>query len=320
MSLKSWTEPRVLTLENPKRRFMRLPAMPPFQHRPYDGSTRPFTVGLKPIDEAVWLEPDAFLNLHLTEKERLFAKDLDAVFRAEDGTSAAQLEVLDLIVANLQRFHGDTHESGEDHVRLRSAGREISLTKPPALLTASRLIQEDLVIMRSGSDGYRLVAASLCFPSSWRLSEKFGLSMTGIHESVPGFNGSRMGQTVARLFENLTTDQLVCRFNWSVYPDGKLHHPQPERIPFEVTDETLAKLFLRVERQTLRRLPGTGDILFTIKIHHDPLAVLGSQSERAAIASGLSAQLLELDEDQLRYKGLVRARDEILAALKRFVT
>jgi hypothetical protein len=79
-------------------------------------------------------------------------------------------------------------------------------------------------------------------------------------------------------------------------------------------------LFLRVERQTLRRLPGSGDILFAIKTHHDPLTALKTQDDRAEIAGGLHKQLLALDEDQLDYKGLSRTRDALLGALEGFFT
>ncbi|MEM9630661.1 MAG: DUF3445 domain-containing protein [Pseudomonadota bacterium] len=291
-----------------------------FQHTPYDGSSQPFTVGLKPIDEEVWLEPDPFFASHLAEKERLYALQPNSVFREEKGTEAAQTEVLSLIVDNLSRFHGATHRIVSGAVRLRTADREVSLTDTPALLTASRLVQEDLILMRPGKDGYRLVAASLCFPSSWSLAEKFGKSMSGIHESVPGFNGSRMGQMVARLFDNLKVGQLVCRFNWSMHPDGDLYHPLPKDMRFDCPEQALASLFLRVERQTLRRLPESGDILFAIKIHHDPLAALKAQDDRAGIAGGLHKQLLALDQDQLDYKGLGDTRDALAAALEGFFT
>ncbi|WP_299482823.1 DUF3445 domain-containing protein [uncultured Roseibium sp.] len=293
------------------------PANPRFRHRPYDGSTQPFTVGLRPVDEDDWLEPDPFLAEHLNEKERLFAQDLSAVFRAEDDTEASQGEVLELVTGHLSRFHNATHVFDGDTVSVGQPGIQVDLKTAPFLLTASRLVQEDLVIMRSGPEGYRLVAASLCFPSSWRLSEKIGLTMTGIHNGVPDFNDARMGQVVARLFENLKVGQLLCRFNWSIYPDDKLHHPMPEGIPFDVTSQTFASLFLRVERQTLRRLPESGDILFTIKIHHDPLSLLARQEDRIAIASNLRTQLLALRSDQLIYKGLAKARDEIAAVLLR---
>ena len=56
-------------------------------------------------------------------------------------------------------------------------------------------------------------------PSSWSLAEKFGQSMHAIHDNVPGFNDGRMGPVVARIFDNLTADQLVGRYNWSIYDD-----------------------------------------------------------------------------------------------------
>jgi len=289
---------------------------PPFQHTPYDGSSQPFTVGLKPISEEAWLEPDPFLSRHLAEKERLFADRLDVVYREETGTAEAQQEVLDLVLDYLSRCQGHSYTVSDDAVLLRESGREVTLTGKPALLTASRLVQEDLVLMRPGPDGYWLAAASLCFPSSWSLAEKFGRSMTGIHDNVPGFNGGRMGQMVARIFDNLKAGQLLERFNWSLYPDGDLHHPQPKQIRVEIEDGALARLFLRVERQTLRRLPGSGDILFTIKIHHDPLSALESQENRATLASGLRRQLLALDADQLAYKGLGPTRDALAQALE----
>ncbi|MHA7776410.1 heme-dependent oxidative N-demethylase family protein [Roseibium sp. M-1] len=292
---------------------------PPFRHTPYDGSSKPFTVGLKPIGEEVWLEPDAFLVRHLTEKERLFAVDRDAVFRHEADTGAAQDEVLALILDNLSRFHSATHLVSETAVELRESGRTVALGDRPALMTASRLVQEDLVLMRPGEGGYRLAAASLCFPSSWSLAEKFGLSMTGIHEGVPGFNGSRIGQMVARVFDNLAAGQFLERFNWSIYSDAALHHPQPKRIDINGDGSVLAKLFLRVERQTLRRLPGSGDILFTIKVHHDPLAALKARPDRAELAAGLRTQLLALDEAQLSYKGFVPIRDGLAAELEQLI-
>jgi hypothetical protein len=291
-----------------------------FQHTPYDGSSHPFTVGLKPIDEGEWLEPDAFLVPHLAEKDRLVSERRDAVLRAEDGTEEAQREMLSLIVENLKQYHGKTHKFEAGRVVIADRGPVVDLSNAPALLTAARLVQEDLVLMRPGPDGYRLAAASLSFPSSWSLAEKFSKSMSAIHETVPGFNGERMGIMVARLFDNLKVGQCVCRFNWSIYPDDELYNPKPHRIDMRDDVPLLSRLFLRVERQTLRRLPGSGDIIFTIKIHHDPLRALVGHPERGQLAGQLRTQLMALDPDQLRYKGLANARDELARALSELST
>ncbi|MBO6757911.1 MAG: DUF3445 domain-containing protein [Roseibium sp.] len=288
-----------------------------FAHTPYDGTSHPFTVGLKPIAHSEWLETDEQLIPQLTEKARLLDERYGDVFQVEPGTEDAQAEVLDLVLAYLAEHRQDLYRINEKTVQVVN-GPDVDLMTFPQLEAAARLVQEDLVLMRSSASGYRLVGACLCFPSSWSLSEKFGRAMPAIHESVPGFNSGRMGTVVSRLFENLKLGQLVCRYNWSIYDDEKLYHPEARQLASNITRDhpaPLAPLFLRVERQTLRRLAGSGDILFTIRIHHDPMSLLKEHPDRAAIATGLHRQLLALDPAQLSYKGLVSHRDMLAEAL-----
>ncbi len=290
----------------------------PFAHTPYDGSKQPFSVGLEPLCDADWLEPDDHFKAHLERKVELLSKVPRSVFRAEPETLAAQGEVLSLVRNHLAEHHPAKLDlAGTIAAPLLEAGFDGSHDVPD-LVRAALLAQEDLVIMRAGPDGYRIAAAALCFPSSWSLAEKFGQSMFDIHANVPGFNDGRMGAVVSRIFQNLKPGQLVGRFNWSIYDDADLHHPQPKQIAPQIDEDQadmLARLFVRVERQTLRRLDGSGDILFTIKIHHDPMAALARDERRALLATGLRQQLLALEPEQLSYKGLTAHRDALAAAL-----
>lgn len=290
-----------------------------FAHTPYDGSRQPFSVGLAPLDLKDWIEPDRHFEAHLAEKERLFAKAAAPVFLAEPDTLAAQGEVLALLLEHLPRHFPDRYAVADGAVRLAETGRrfEIADFTDAPLLLAARLVQEDLVIMRKGGDGYRLAAAALAFPSSWSLAEKFGRSMSEIHEAVPDFNGGRMGAVVARIFDNLAVERPVWRLNWSLYSDAELHHPMPKQLDLRVTDTSLNSLHVRVERQTLRRLPESGDILFTIRIHHDPVAALVRHPDGARLALGLRRQLLELTPAQLDYKALAPVRELVADRLLR---
>jgi dimethylamine monooxygenase subunit A len=270
-------------------------------HTPYDGSAEPFTIGLKSLDPAAWLEIDGDLPRYLAEKERLFAADPAAVFAETPGSRVAQAEARDLVL----RYLGDDFPSG------------ISEPDAPPLWQAARMIQEDLVIMERDGDGWRLTAASLSFPSSWSLAEKFGRVMDDIHAPVPGFQrGTRNAALIARMFDNLKPDRPVWRLNWSVYGDDALHHPASKAdgrpMPAFLADNS----FIRVERQTLRRLPATGALLFTIRIYVDPLSVLRGHADGAALRDGLERQLLSLDADQLAYKGLAERRDALIAAIR----
>jgi len=295
-------------------------------HSPYDGSSKPFTIGLKPLDLADWIEVDGNLAAHLAEKRRLYAGMPDKVFVAEPDTRAAQQEVLDLLTAHLpERF--------PQHYRKTDGGIEVQGVSPvPApsldapLVAASLLVQEDLILMRRDDDGWRLAAGSLCFPSSWTLTEKFGKPLHTIHVPVPGFGpGSRPDELIARMFDGLQ-GQAMERFNWSIQAGDALYHPlsnvqrddratsRPSR--FADNGEIDASAFIRVERQTLRKLPVSRDVLFTIRIHLDPLAVLTRHPERAKLVVSFASQLMALDTAQLDYKGLTADRDRLVAWLE----
>ena len=187
----------------------------------------------------------------------------------------------------------------------------------PPLLAAARLVQEDLCLLRRGADGYVLVAAALCFPSSWSLADKIGRPMIAIHEHVPGYR-ERLAARIDRIFDSLRVELPVWRVNWSIYPDADLHHPEPKQRPrnwFAETGDLISRAFVRVERQTLRRLPASGDILFTIKVLVDPLEGLRRHPNGAQLARGLRDQIAALDRDQLAYKSMLEHRDGMVRAL-----
>ena len=68
-------------------------------------------------------------------------------------------------------------------------------------------------------------------------------------------------------------------------------------------------------RQTLRKLPVSGDIVFTIGIRNTSLAALEARPEAPAIAPALIAQIEALTQEQLDYKGILRDRDALIARL-----
>ncbi|BCG86057.1 hypothetical protein MesoLj113c_21670 [Mesorhizobium sp. 113-3-9] len=297
-------------------------------HTPYDGSSKLFNIGLKPLDPANWIEVDGHLLPYLAEKRRLYAEIPERVFVEEDGTRDAQQEVLDLLGAYLPERFPRTHRHTDAGIEVVGAANHPALPMGLAdapLVAASLLVQEDLILMRRDDSGWRLAAGSLCFPSSWSLLEKFGKPLQQIHEPVPGFGpGTRPAELINRMFDGLQ-GQAVERFNWSIQADNALYHPlsnveridratsRPTRFP---DGDVKAHAFIRVERQTLRKLPASRDILFTIRIHLDPLAVLERHPDRATLALSFAAQLEALDLDQLDYKGLTSDRDRLIEHLK----
>ncbi|MBB4302956.1 hypothetical protein GGD81_001994 [Rhodobium orientis] len=288
-----------------------------FLHKPYL-TTKPFSIGLKPIGPEAIVETDDRVARDLAEKEALFAADEAAVFRAEQGTGAAQAEILKVVLASATDQRPDLYELDREGVTVAPAARRYRFSdfSDAPLKLAALLVQEDLCLMRKGDDGWRLAAAAVCFPSSWQLEEKFAKPMGAIHDPVPGFAG-RMLTVVERIFDNLAPGSAVERHNWSLYTDTRLRHAEPhEEDMAALTPAELAeRLAVRVERQTLMRLPETSDILFTIRIHVDPVETIRAHPDREKIALALAGQLAAMTPDQLRYKGLTRAAPAIGALL-----
>lgn len=295
-------------------------------HTPYDGTSKPFTIGLKPLSLDDWIEPGADLEDQLDEKARLYVEIPEKVFVEEPDSRAVQAEVLDLLVEHLPRRFPEIYRCEGEAILIGAGGRRVPLDADAApLRTASLLVAEDLIVMRKGDDGWRLAAGSLCFPSSWSLVEKFGKPLQDIHAPVPGFGpGTRSADLINRMFDGLQ-GHAVERYNWSIQAGSALYHPlsgqqridratgRPTKFPEGDID---GRAFIRVERQTLRKLPASKDILFTIRIHMDPLKVLERHPDRAALAESFAAQLEAMEEAQLDYKGLTADRDRLAARLR----
>jgi hypothetical protein len=289
-----------------------------FAHTPYDGSSQPFSIGLRPLDGRDWIEIDERLARDLDEKERLLAGRRDAVFREDLPSRAAQAELLDMLAVHLAGRFPAIYSRRDGRLAIAPAGRAVALDGPePPLATAARLVQEDLCLMRRSAGGWRLAAGAVCFPSGWSAAEKFGRDLAAIHAPVPGFAG-RMETLAARILDHLRAGAPLLRFNWSIHGDGELHHPRPESWAGLGADEDIAaRAHVRIERQTLTRLPASHDILFTIRTHVDPLEGLAGHPRGRALARGLRAQLLALTEAQAAYKGLAGVRDRLARALQR---
>ncbi|MBB4566479.1 heme-dependent oxidative N-demethylase family protein [Rhizobium leucaenae] len=287
-------------------------------YTPYDGSAKPFTIGLMPLDPARWIEPDADLKRYLDEKRELLHDNRHEIFVSEDGSENAQQECLELLAAYLCEQHPAIYR--RDGNIVSAAGHSIDLADPslPPLLKVGSLVADDLAIMRRKENGWHLVAGHVAFPSSWSLREKFGRPMQAIHADVPGFGeGTRNAVLINRIFDNLQVAQPVERMNWSVSTTNELSLPAAKhRRPPASTTPTLETSFARVERQTLRKLPESGDILFTIRVYVDPIAAITGHPKAPELALSFAAQLHALDERQTAYKGLTHLKAELVRQLR----
>lgn len=278
-----------------------------------------FAIGLSAIDPRRWLEPDADLAAFLAEKHRLLETRRDAVFQQVEDSEPGQRECLDLVVAHLLADHpGLCRRTGN---RLEIGGRTVDLgSREPPLVTAGSLVQDDLVILSRRETGWHVVAGYVAFPSAWSLREKIGHPMEIVHAHVPGFaGGTRNAAMINRIFDNLQPDLPAMRMNWSIYPEGDLYWPPERNDAANRKPFSAATNFVRVERQVLRRLPKSGDIVFSIRIYSDPISSLAAMPNASEIAAALIQRLESFTPDQLAYKGMASKKAALVSYLSGLV-
>jgi hypothetical protein len=256
---------------------------------PFRDGPPTFTVGLRPIPMERWLTPDDQAGW-LAGKSKVLDREGSAVLGAIDGSRAGQAEVAALAADALG-------------------------APAPDFAAASRLVSDDLCLMERRDRGWTLTAASLCSPTYFRLDHALGRTLHELHEPVPG--GEQLANRIARVFDGLRDGLVLERFNWTVQAGPERYTPtrKPlhERAAGASLHEAAALLHLRVERQTIRRLPQTGGVLFTIRIRLDPLAGL---LEARADAEAFAAAWATASADARRYKGW-QVYDRLVAALCR---
>jgi dimethylamine monooxygenase subunit A len=231
-----------------------------------DGPPR-FDVGLKPIALENWLLPDD-QALWLPDKNALLDRQPQDVFGETHGSQAAQAELAQLI-ADLTTTPLRANE--------------------PALMACARLVSDDLVVLKKDAGDWQVIACCLCSPTFFSAPYALGKTLAQLHGPVPDGDFG-LSARIARVFTGLQPDLILERHNWTVQwsdarftPDGQPLRDAAEQAP---VIQAANSLFLRIERQTIRKLPLTGTLVFTIRIRLTKLAdLLADADTRAAFGS-----------------------------------
>lgn len=244
---------------------------------PVDHRGLRLNVGLRSLDLADWFEFDEFRSEQLVDKLHLLAQSRNDVIAMHAAGIEPALEMWELAVDNLESFHRNrflvsSNLRGQrtvfDH-EIKQSVALVDFLNP--LEGLARLLQEDICILVRNDAGWVLAGAVLCAPSRWRLNEKMGKNVMDIHHPVPHYANS-IGEAVDFTMDKMTTDRPVYRFNWTLVDDDALYQPEAV-VRTDLDEDTIANdVFFRVERQTLRRLPRTDAIVFTIRSYVHPVS------------------------------------------------
>lgn len=267
-----------------------------------------FTLGLRARSEAEWLPSgDAFgdparRSRQLAEKARLFDQRHGEVFAATPAGLSASREVLSMVTAYLKTHHDAVRPAPDPN-------------RHP-LESAARLVPEDLLLLapRARPDDpdifdWCLVAAALAFPAHWVLAEKMGRPLAGIHEPVPHY-ATQLEAPMDRFFTRMQVGPISHRWNWSVVTTDRLFTPHRTRRAPLMPGAGIEDIFVRMESQTLRKLAGSGQILFTIRTYVEPL---GRWADVPGAMESLVEMLDRMTPQMRDYKGVELYEDALKA-------
>jgi dimethylamine monooxygenase subunit A len=267
---------------------------------PFDGKEVRPRVGLLPLAMADWIEIDEDYEPTIDKKKKLLAEHLDAVLQVRPGADAACLELRQILAAFLAERFPELFTSNGEEVRTRGRAFARPESGSEALEQIAVWTQEDWAVLSACAPA-TLEAAAICFPSRWSLAEKMGRDSDGIHARVPGF--AAIAKATANTLERMTVGKPLWRLNWSIHDSDELYAPSPQsHSPVLDASDVMQKTWLRVERQTLVRLPATQAVVFSIRTYLRRLEEVVANDERRRL---LAETLRRLSNDSARYKGML---------------
>jgi hypothetical protein len=234
--------------------------------------------GTTPIDLADWLQRDDAFAAQMAYRDRLIAEREAEVHALMPGAEAAASELLATVLAHLDDAPGYLRAPG---AVTRPDGVRVELDGPP-LRVAGGLAQEDFCLLEKpeGAAEHVLTGAILCFPSNWTLAQKLGRTLGRIHMPIESYDET-VARRVQRMFDLIRPEAPVMRANLIVYSEGDLFNPRAEFERHRPAPGT--GRFVRVERQTILRLPATRAMVFSIHTYMVALSAL-TEEQRTRLA------------------------------------
>lgn len=280
-------------------------------YQPYVAGPFRWRLALRPLDLADWIQIGDDYDHEMSAKKTVLRDHHDTVVAVIDDVEDEAAEVLRHLSEHVCRTRPDWFERDGDEIVNRRLGERWPLA-PGAdggwdlhpLDIAGRLVQEDMALLVNRDGRSVFGGGTVCFPNRWDLTSKLGLTMAEVHAPVDRLNEQLQGP-IDSFFDRLSVDKPFWRLGWGVLDTDDPYQPMdgtasvPPPLPPVGAPDTGDRLFLRVERETLRRFPETKCVLFTIRTYIRPLSHL---VERPEDARRLADALSELPDDVRDYK------------------
>lgn len=184
----------------------------------------------------------------------------------------------------------------------RASAKELSrMSARQALEKLGQFVPDDLILMKKFGEEYRVVGGNLAAPTHWDMDFALGKSITEIHENLPGTpqsNAAFSKMINGVLDRTLTSADVVRRNNWFIESDPRYSLPGYQTStysgPKSITKENYRdSTFFRTERQTMRGLPESKMVTFSICPYVYPMGTLAEDKVLGkTLLDGIRVKLL----------------------------
>ena len=225
-----------------------------------------------------WLEIENTYVSRIIERKQLFQKYGKMVLDYLPGSELACKELMEMCLqfycARYPAHFSLSADRKTFHNGLLNEDTDIRSMHPLHVLLNN--VPEDFaVVLRNEKDGmYYFRAGAICSSLGWNVSTKIGLQLKDIHKPIPDYK-EKMSFSMDRYFSKMPTSAPIQRGSWGLEVGNPLFMPpgDPHEKLRESQQESLkiGDCYLRVDWQTLRRLPLSAGIVFNFKALFTPV-------------------------------------------------
>ncbi|KAJ6155546.1 hypothetical protein N7470_006112 [Penicillium chermesinum] len=297
------------------------------------------TMSLTKLETDWWIELENTYKSRIAQRKALYAKHGKAVLDALPGSELACKELMEMVLQFVCARYPQYFSVVDKRIlqnRILETEQDIR-SKPPLEILIDNIPEDFAIMLRDDQTGYYFMRAGvICSALGWNVGSKIGKQLHEIHAPIPDYKEKMqfsMDRCVMFLLGRMTlqckADSMEQVFHEDA--DGQAHPTglvgsrgreplyMPPGDPHEalrLTQDpnlTLDECNLRVDWQTLRRLPISAGVVFNFKALFTPVSEFRDEPGVPAL---IAKVLKEGKESLMRYKGTWHVQHVILPKLE----
>ncbi|KAF5358043.1 hypothetical protein D9756_001724 [Leucocoprinus leucothites] len=291
--------------------------------RPY----RPFrwryhqTMSLLNMEPDWWIELESTYRERISQRKDLYAQHGTKIVDSMPGSQDACLELAEMVIQFLcarypNQFHRDA--AGIFHNTILGTHTDLQTVEPLIFLLEN--VPEDFLIVQEDekSGSYHFRAGVSASAVGWNMSLKIGKPLNEVHGPVP-FYKEKMQYSMDRFFSKMTCDKPIQRGSWGFEIGQPLYmqadEPQWSHRNIQDPNLDINDIYLRVDWQTLRRLPKSRAIVFNFKALFTPVTHF---REEPFIPRLVATVIRESERPFMEYKASFHTEHKLLPSLDKW--